>query len=129
MVCNECKKRDMCVNICLNVQKCLSENYVSRRELPLQDRDLMLRREDHLRANRAVYEDRHSEYLPELYRRLDRLTLRQRKIIEMHFFDGMSTWIIARRLGITIRAANTRLRNAIERLRGNSLGDLKNDEK
>ena len=128
MLCNECKKRNICVNICLKVQKCLLKNYVSRRELPLQDRDLMLRLEGHLRANRAFYEDRHSEYLPELYRRLDRLTLRQRKIIEMHFFDGMSSWIIAHQLGITPRAVNTRLRNAIERLRRNEKKPHKKDQ-
>ena len=121
MVCNECKKRDICVNICLNVQKCLSENYVSRRELPLQDRDLMLRREDYLRANQAFYKDRHSEYLPELYRRLDLLTHRQRRVIEMYFLKGLPLKAISHKLGISIQAVSDRLIKALDRLRRNGI--------
>ena len=126
MTCNECKKRDRCVNICHKVQKSLYKIYVSRRELPLKDRDLMLRREDHLRANRAFYEDRHSEYLPELYRRLDMLTPRQRRIIEMYCLDGLPLRVISRKLGISFQAVSERLRKALDKLRRDGMENGKN---
>jgi len=117
MTCDNCKKRDRCVTICIKVQKIIAKNHVSRRELPLKDRSLIYLLEDHLRANKAFYVDRHSKYLPELKKRLEKLTALQRNVIEMYYFEGLSINEISLEINITPQAVGLRLKNAISRLR------------
>jgi len=118
MTCNECKMRDMCVTICPDMEKYLSEFHRYRRELPLGDHELVFLLEDSLRANRAQYIDRHSEYLEELKRRLKLLWPWEREMIEMHYLKGIPVRKIARKLGVTTRAANYQIREVLEKLRG-----------
>ena len=117
MTCNECKMRDTCVTICPDMEIYLSKFHGYQHEMPLGDNDLIFQLEDSLRANKAQYIDRHSDYLPELERRMKRLTRPQREIVEMYFFEGESIPIIARKLRIAPNSAFKRLKRAIVRLR------------
>ncbi|GEM_PF-2988038 len=127
MTCNECKKRHKCVKICYSVKKKLSKIHVSRRELPLRDKELNYLLEDHLRANSAYYEDRHTQYIHELHRRLERLTARERTIIELRYFEGLSFKAIAHRLCIRKQTAHERLEKALEKMRSNQPGNAEKE--
>lgn len=124
MYCETCKKRNTCVAICRKVEKYLSKNEASRRELTLSDKFLIFLLEDHLRARTAPYQNRHSDYMPQLYERLEKIRPRQRLIIEMKYFEGMSANEIARKLKISRQCANKRIRLAVKALR-----DVGSDEK
>jgi len=125
MACDTCKKRNRCVKICLRMEKRLSRKHGLRRELPLQDRKLFFLLEEHLRAVRGPYKDRHSVFLPELHRRMRKLTQKQRLIVEMIYWEGLSIKEISEQLSMTRRGVRMRLERAFERLRAGEEGAKK----
>jgi len=116
MACKQCNKRNTCEEICPKVENIISEKTASRRELPLPDHFLVYLVEDHWRANRAEYLDRHSGLLPELHRRMERLTPKQGRVIRMYFLEEMSIPEIAARLKVSPQAVFDRLQRAMNRL-------------
>lgn len=117
MFCKECNNSNTCVTICDNVEKYLARFHGLRRELPVDDHVMLFLQEEHLRANKAVYEDRHSDFIAKLNERLDKLSNRQRFIIRLKFLKGLTTKQISRKLEITIPCAHLRLEFALKKLR------------
>ena len=114
MPCYECIKRYSCVIICTKVENILSKECATRRELPLEDKKLFFLVEDHLQARKAPYKDRHSAFLPELQRRMDRLPNRQRAVIELRYLELLSIKEIATKLKISYKTAYERLQVALK---------------
>lgn len=54
---------------------------------------------------------------PKVRAELDRLSLHQRRALEMAYFDGLSHTEVAHRLGIPLGTAKTRIRDGLLRLR------------
>lgn len=113
MFCKECKSRNTCITICPDVEKVISNLEVSQRELTLPDNVLFSLLEIHLREVRAPYLDRHSEFVPELKKRLKLLTRSQRKIVKLYYLEGLSEEEIADKLKIDYWSVVRALKRAI----------------
>lgn len=101
MACNECKKRNTCISICTEVEIAISQKEVSRREIPLPDEVLTAIQEQYLEAKEAPYLDRHSQYLGILKEAIAALPKRQKQILKLHYFDGLTASEISRKLRIS----------------------------
>ena len=117
MVCKVCNKRDTCIEICTYMENILSFSEVSQREFPFSDEALYPLLERFLEDKMAPWQDNHSALLPELERRLKSLSHRQRTIIELYFFEGLSKAEIARRLNLKESTVLVRLSRALDQLR------------
>lgn len=107
MYCNECKKRNICVSICIKVEKYISKDHISRRELPIQNELLYPLLEDYLQQLSAPYYPRHQ--LPPLEDILSSLTPLQQTLIKLHFIEGLSLAQVAKRLNLTKKVVIKRL--------------------
>jgi len=128
MTCNSCKKRDRCKILCSHMEKYIAISEVSRDELPVSDEILEPIFEQYLEERIAPYIDRHTPFLPELEKRLGRLTESQRTIIELYYYEGLSLPEIAERLKLDPSGVRKRFRRILEFLRQPQSGPLNNME-
>ena len=117
MTCKECKMRNMCITICTYMEIYLAEIEVSQREFPFSDENLIPMLEEYLKDNQASYLDRHSQFRPELRKRLKKLTKKQRKIIKLYFLEGLALPEIAHRLELDSSGVRKIFSRGLRRLR------------
>lgn len=121
MYCNECKKRNICVSICTKVEKYISKDHISRRELPLPDNQLFALWERYLNELNANFHTPHSQLAKSLKHALEHLPQKQKLIIEMTFVDGLSIREIAEKLGINKETVKSRLVRGLKNLKKRTL--------
>ena len=117
MTCKACKKRDMCITLCTYMEKYLSKFEAYQQDFTFSNEDLAPILEHYLEERQAPWQDRHSAFQPELKRRMKNLSSKQKKIIKLHFYKGLSKAEIARELKVTETDAAKRLNLAIEKLK------------
>jgi RNA polymerase sigma factor (sigma-70 family) len=89
------------------VEKYISKDHISRRELPLQNELLYPLLEDYLQQSSAPYYSR--QQLPPLEDILSSLTPLQQTLIKLHFIEGHSLAQVAKRLNLTKKVVTNKL--------------------
>jgi DNA-directed RNA polymerase specialized sigma24 family protein len=102
------------VSICEELEEALPG--LGQRDLQVANGDLQFLSEEFHKRNIYPWITR-KNYSRELQRRMEKLTTRQRRVVDMKYVEGWRTAKCAEELGITPQAANARLRGALRRLR------------
>lgn len=97
------------------MEKYISQDTVSLRELPLSDKKLFPLFEEYLHELHSPYFNRYR--MPSFEEILSYLSPNQRTLIELHFLEGLSLVDIARRLKISKKTASVRLSRAKKKLK------------
>jgi DNA-directed RNA polymerase specialized sigma subunit len=90
-----------------------------QRESLFSNFERVLHRKDRLRTMEAYYDDSHCQdrIWPGMYRALDRLTFRQRQLINLVFFEGRTLRDSAKQTHLSYRVARRVLQRALDRLK------------
>ena len=112
MLCQECKKKPTCTELCAKAEKYVNQDHVALREIPLSDISLDLL-SHHLKITPT---EEVASYFTENEASFPFLTPLQNKLLTMFYFQGLSYTQIAMMTNRRVRTVESQLARARKKI-------------